>query len=344
MSEMAVPGAFMLGLPTALDRARAHALEAWATTAFQAAYGESRDLGNDLLACARLFDPVAQGQRLRRELAAIASSDVPPDFVPHIWYLSIADGAIVLTPEGVSGLHALRWALEFADEGQIVRLASSAQRASDQLLVVYRHWSQHRIRGVIGLLRGEEKPLQVQAAGLLIALLLNDHIGEDRALPRYGESDAGRRDEIDEAFFAPIARFTQELAPQTKLKSGAQRLITGWTMGEVARRLGPALVVTKPADNDPGLAYVAPSGVDAAIDLLTRDLARGNRKQPTVAQLEKGLDVFVEEFRASKGAFAGYGILHETNTNTARLRRVILRKYEEQLNRAESDGSIEKPR
>lgn len=326
--------ALSLGLPDVLSRARCAVLHEHATRLFEAVYGPSGDLAADLEACAVMFNPVAQGKRLRDLIAALPELPSPGP-CPDRWLLRVGDDKHVLTPEGVAGLHALRACL--SEDGETVLPALASRGPAGTLLDQYKEWNEHRIRSVVGLLRGEDKPLQVQAAGVVIALLVNDSTSPDRAVRRFAQGQQRARDDIDRAFFAPVQAFTVRIAPGSKTRSGGSRLISGWPLGEVARRLGGSLLVTKEQADRPGLAYIAPGRSDDALRVVARDLARGNRRRPTPETLEAGFLDLVSAFREQRGVLAGYGQLHEDPPNTERLRYKLLDQYR----RALSAGTTE---
>ncbi len=314
----------LLGLPEVLSRETGRRLHDQALALFEALYGASTTVDADLTATAMFFNPVAQGKRLRDLLAALPPLPPPGPF-PKAWLLPVDDGRALLTPEGVAGMHTLRLSLDAG--GDTLLLASVARPCASALLTRYGSWNQHRIRSVVSLLRGEDKPLQVQAAGVVVALLVNDSTAPAKAVRRFAQGNARARDDIDRAFFESVRAFTAKVAPDSKTRSGGAKLISGWPLGEAARRLGGALVVTKEKEDQPGLAYIAPGRSADAIHVLTRDLARGHRRRPTVEIFEAGYLDLVRAFRTQRGVLAGYGQLHEDPRNTEALRGQLVESY-----------------
>lgn len=319
-----------LGLPPVITRRSASQALRAAKQLFEYLYGPSESIEEDLDRSSVYFDPVAQGQRLRRELTSVERVEINASAVPPRWLLRLPDEKLLLTPEGVAGMHALRNAL-VRNSGDAILLEESVLESSAVLLDRYVSWSRHRINGVVGLLEGIDKPLQVQAAGALIALLINNNVGRGSAISRQDSRDLARRDAVDQAFFEPVAAFTRVIAPNSKIKSGGAKLISGWPMGEIARRFGFGFVATSPKDSGPGLIYIEPEEVDRAIELIAKDLARGHRRRPTVSELASAIDELVEVFRQNRSVLAGYGELHENSTNTDAIRGKILAAYSDQL-------------
>ena len=96
-----------------------------------------------------------------------------------------------------------------------------------------------QLRSVVDLLAGETKPLQIAAAGVVIALLVNRNTSEDRAIVRFA---SGReRDLIDQAFFAPVEGSRGFWLLRTQQPRGDPKLISGWMLYEARRRLDGCL-------------------------------------------------------------------------------------------------------
>ena len=319
-----------LGLPPVTTRRSANQAVRAAKQLFEHLYGPSEGIEEDLDRCSVYFDPVAQGQRLRRELTSLERIEINASAVPGRWLLRLPDEKLLLTPEGVAGMHALQYSLA-RSAGDAVLLEESVLESTAALLDRYVSWSRHRVNGVVRLLEGVDKPLQVQAAGALIALLINNNVGRTNAISRQDSRDLARRDAVDQAFFKPVAAFTRAIAPNSKIKSGGAKLISGWPMGEIARRFGSGFVANSPKDSGPGLIYIEPEGVERAIELIAKDLARGHRRRPTVNELAIAIDELVDVFRQNRSVLAGYGELHENSTNTAAIRGRILAAYGDQL-------------
>ena len=181
-------------------------------------------LDDDLDAARCWFDPVAQGQRLRRE---ISNMDPMPDHLtdpqPPLT-LSVGQGKWLVTPEGRCVLDLLKSLPKY----QAVHYVTAAQVApyERRLASLYRDWSRHRLNSVVELLEGTNKPLQIPAAGIVVALLVNRSTSQDRAMVRF-TSDP-ERSVVDKAFFAPGAglrrRSVTEPAAQRSQRKPHQRL------------------------------------------------------------------------------------------------------------------------
>lgn len=280
-------------------------------------------LDQDLQKLQRWFDPVAQGQRLRKLLADLRT--VPADFVDPGPPLTLRAGADrwLITPEGRCAMELflqlkppLYYPLRI-DEQETLRF--------DQLLGhLYRKWSRHRLQSVIDLLEGSQKPLQIPAAGVVIALLVNRCTSEERALARYPAGSA--QEIIDAAFFAAVQAFSQILAPSSR--RGRTGLISGWMLYEARRRLGEAMVVIDARRGRPGKVWIDSGHVQEVIALVARDLVRGHRKHATTPRLEEAFDALVVMLRKHLPMLAGYGLVHERPQETARLRERLVEGLE----------------
>lgn len=275
------------------------------------------DLGDDLALARQWFDPVAQGQRLRREIAAL---DPLPDHLmapePPM-AVSVGPGRWLVTPEGRCVLDLLQ-SLPGEEPGHLIsndQLAPYERR----LAVLYRDWSRHRLDSVIDLLQGATKPLQIPAAGIVVALLVNRSTAEERALVRY-TSDPERR-VIDQAFFGPIEAFADVLAPSRRRSSLSARLISGWMLYEVRRRVGSNMVLVDARAGRNGSVWIRSAGIDDVVDTVSRDLVRGHRARATEERFTNAFDDLVDHLRRDSSALAGYGLAHERPRETRRIRQ-----------------------
>lgn len=290
---------------------------------------EPRNLDDDLELCRRWFDPVAQGQRLRRELAQL--SELPRDLSnPGDPYtLTVAKQKWLVTPEGRCCLDLLK---KFPPGLQSWHITSSDTAYYDRLLAhLYHDWSRHRIDSVVALLEGSNKPLQIPAAGVLIALLVNGNISESNALVRF--SADGPRDLIDKAFFAAINAFSDVLVPGRRGNRNS-RLISGWMLYEARRRVGDGLVIQDIGNGRNGKVWIRPECESDIIQVIARDLARGHRPKVTVATLGSAFDALVQELRCELPKMAGFGLSHEQPTETRRLRVRLLQSLDEYMHPA----------
>ena len=90
---------FFLGFPSHMARAEAELLLSQIEFIWRNSFGVSLgDLDDDLRACKRWFDPVAQGQRLRRELSELPM--LPSDFIDPGDPLTfrVGDRKLLVTP------------------------------------------------------------------------------------------------------------------------------------------------------------------------------------------------------------------------------------------------------
>jgi len=158
---------------------------------------EPGDLEQDLEATRTWFDPVAQGERLRKAIFGL--SPLPMDLVnpgPPLIFPIDAQRRLV-TPEGRCCIELLGRSLAANDRIVLID-DTTIQPLERRIAMLYRDWSQHRLRSVAELLAGQSKPLQIAAAGVVLALLVNRSTGPERAVTRYAAGAA--RDDVDSAF------------------------------------------------------------------------------------------------------------------------------------------------
>lgn len=296
---------------TTADRMMEALVEIWTIT-MGASPG---DLSVDLELSKRWFDPVAQGQRLRRELEGVPDVPLGLDAPGNPWTLDVGPRKRLVTPEGRCAIDLLQ---EFPDGRPVWLIAEHELSLYDrQLGEMYRRWSRHRLESVVALLAGTTKPLQIPAAGVVISLLVNGCIGKDRALIRFASESA--KNVVDRAFFTAVNAFSDVLAPSRRGKRDS-RLISGWMLYEARRRLGHALVVEDFHGTTDGRVWIRSESVDHVVDVVARDLARGHRARATPERFDSAFDALVSALRTELPNLAGFGLVHERPTATRKLR------------------------
>lgn len=304
-------------LPEQADELISTLAETWTLTVGTA----PADLESDLVACRRWFDPVAQGQRLRRELSELRDLPEDLDDPGDPLTLSVGPKKRLVTPEGRCALELLRR----LPQGRSRHVLNDAVVGpyERRLGELYRDWSRHRLRSVVDLLAGADKPLQIPAAAAAIALLVNRCTEERRAFVRFSGGSA--REVVDRAFFQAVHEFSDVLAPARKGQRD-QNLVSGWMLYEARRRLGDALVVVDARGGMDGKVWVRPGSEDHVTTVVARDLARGHRVRATPERFGTAYDALVEALRRELPTLAGYGLAHERPANTRRLRQVLVDK------------------
>lgn len=306
----------LLQLPEQLERSTASSMVRALTAIWTLTMGQPpQEVGADLELIKRWFDPVAQGQRLRRELASVA--DVPDglDVPGEPWTMQVGPSKRLVTPEGRCVIDLLQ---TLGDDRPLLVFSDMHLVPYDRRLGnLYRGWSRHRLESVVALLAGTTKPIQIPAAGVVISLLVDGCVGEDRALVRFAEESA--RNVIDRAFFAAVNAFADVLAPSRRGKRDS-RLISGWMLYEARRRLGEVLVVEDFHGTTDGRVWIREDGVDQVIDVVARDLARGHRARASPERFATAFDALVRALRAELPNLAGFGVVHERPATTRRLR------------------------
>jgi hypothetical protein len=263
----------------------------------------------------RFFDPVAQGKRLRQALLSIDARDLPGR-LSDVQAIAIDAERTLITPEGRIAIELLQRGLDSAGDVELDQ-ALAARRERD-LLDLYREWGRHRLRSVVNLLGGGDKPLQLPAIGAVLTLLINRCDSPDRAMKRFGPGTA--RDVIDDVFRSCAHEFAQQIAPSQRRSSQKERLISGWTLGEITRRMPDAVH----SSDEHGVYVVAERRTD-----LTGLLVAELRRRPDVDErlLEDAFEALVREFRRRAQALAGYGLLFERPAETVRLRDSLLEAW-----------------
>ena len=277
----------LLGVSGSINAEEADQLILNLSEAWEAVFKKpAGDLDDDLGAARRWFDPVAQGRRLRHE---ISNLDPMPDHLtdpqPPLT-LRVGQGKWLVTPEGRCVLDLL----ESLPKDQTVHYVTAAQLApyERRLMSLYRTWSRHRLNSVVALLEGTTKPLQIPAAGIVVALLVNRSTSQDRALVRF-TSDP-ERSLLDKAFFAPVQVFADVLSPNRRRSEVSAQLISGWMLYEARRRIGNAIVLSDARDGREGSVWIDAEHESSVVDTVARDLVRGHRTRVAPDQFANAFD------------------------------------------------------
>lgn len=290
------------------------------------------DLEEDLQAMKTWFDPVAQGQRLRAALSEL--EPMPHDYQDpgEPWTLDVGDGRLLITPEGRCALALLS---ETAGVGDPYfgdwQLAAYDRR----LASLYRNWARHRLDSVVKMLKGEGRPIQYDAAGAVLALLVNGAIGEDRALVRAASGPAGDAldrmlDDAAKAFAGHMPGGRKSLAATgATTKKAPQRLIGGWRLYEIRRQLGVNGVRLVDGGSDqPNRIWIETEAVEPLIERIVRDLFRGHRTAPSRDQVEAGFDDLASVVRDRLPILAAHGVSNERPAEARRVRQLLLAKLD----------------
>jgi hypothetical protein len=153
-------------------------------------------------------------------------------------------------------------------------------------------------------------------------------MGEDHAMIRFAAD--GPRDLVDQAFFAPVNAFADVLSPKRRGNRTA-RLISGWMLYEVRRRVGDGLVIENYGKSKDGKVWIRPGRVPNIVDIIARDLARGHRPRVTSEGLAEAFDALVDKLRRELPRLAGFGLSHEQPTETRKLRVQLLERLSHYL-------------
>lgn len=270
-----------------------------------------RDLEHDLGLLRRFFHPAAQGRRLRTDLTSLEPTSEDALLVEQPLAVTVDAGRRLITPEGRVALGLLRRAL--ADDEETILLRDDQIREGElRLLRLYRDWSRHRIEQVVALMSGADKPMQVPAIGILLTLLAARATSPERAIVRGG--DESDRREIEGALFAAADTFASKILPSSKRRMGKERLIGGWTIGEVARRIPTALTA------DDNHVFISPGHEEEALALAARELA----ERVDAASVAEAFDALVATLRQNLPTLAAHDLAFERAPDTRRLRQTLL--------------------
>lgn len=276
-----------------------------------------RGLDDDLIASRFWFDPVAQGQRLRREISKLVTMPEHLDDPGPPLTLCVEPQKWLVTPEGRCVLDLLKRLPTKQSTYSVTpeQIAPYERR----LARLYRDWSRHRLNSVVALLAGTTKPLQIAAAGIVVALLVNRSTSEDRALIRYTTDP--ERSVVDKAFFASVQVFADILSPSRRRSEMGTQLVSGWMLYEVRRRIGDAMVMKDARGNRNGAVWIQADSEPFVVDIVARDLVRGHRTRVGPEKFAEAFNSLVTELRRESKALAGFGLAHERPRDTARLRQ-----------------------
>ncbi|WP_419862993.1 hypothetical protein [Candidatus Poriferisodalis sp.] len=224
-----------------------------------------------------------------------------------------------MTPEGRCALELLK-SLSADQEAHYVT-TTQLSIYERRLARLYRDWSRHRLNSVLALLEGTNKPLQIPAAGIVVALLVNRSTSRDRALIRFAADP--ERSVINKAFFSPVQAFADVLSPNRRRSDISEQLISGWMLYEARRRIGTAIVIDEGRDNEHDSIWIEADSEALVVDLVARDLVRGHRTRVGPDLFVEAFDRLVHELRRASRALAGFGLAHERPRDTQRLRQLF---------------------
>ena len=311
--ERADSVALSYGLPDELARPAAEQLRDSLAALWHAAFGrQAGGLRPDLEALRKYFDPVAQGKRLRTALLQIEKVSVQGSLA-NVQALRVDGDRLLISPEGRVALELVVRGLK-AGEGPVIVDQAAALRWERDLLSLYREWGRHRLNSVIDLLGGGDKPLQLPSIGAALTLLINRSDSPERAITRFPPGTA--RDVVDRVFRTCADAFAQQIVSSERRVPDKERLIGGWLLGEISRRVPDAL-----HSSDEEGVFVERARRGDLIRLVAGEL---RRRDVELRTFEDAFDTLVLELRQHSQELAGYGLLFERPANTRDLRRDLV--------------------
>jgi hypothetical protein len=275
------------------------------------------ELDADLDRLRRFYDPVVAGRKLRERVLEVAVIRSTEFAIPRQARVLVGPERMIITLEGRVLLELLDQALAATSASIVVLDDDRATALLAAVLDRYREWGRRRLEDVVRLMSGG-KALQVPAIGGAITLLVNRSDRPDRAIQRVPDGSA--RDEIDAAFRTPAEAFSRVIAPSERRSAEKERLVSGWTLHEINRRLPGALVI-----EDERL-YVEPERRTELVAFLGRELARP-RRRVTTERLELAIDELVGAYRRNIDILAGFGMAFERPSDTNQLKVDLVTEF-----------------
>lgn len=308
--------------------AEARVLRAQLSALWETTYGPPAVLRDDLQRMKVYFDPVASGARLRKAIGELAATEAELSALPPESFIDAGEGRVLITPEGRCALELLT--LHSNDASVVVLDPAELQLVHLTLGDVYRAWGRHRLTQVVSLLQGQHKRLQVPAAAVVLALLINRNTDPERALARAPERDEQHL--VDGTFFPAVDAFAEAVMPSTRRSTEKESLVSGWRLHEATRRAPHAFAVE--ADR----IFIRPGFEDDLLDLVARELAA--RKQVDVAALTAGFDAMADELRQRLPRLETLGLAFERPYETERLRDELVARFRGIRERDAAHGAI----
>lgn len=298
----------LFGLPLALAQADAEEVERTLSAVWTSMLGRPpMSLHADIEELRRWFDPLARGERLRRELDAIEKTSVHATRLSLDELLvSVAKQRMIVTPEGRIVIEVLRMKLAEStpvvviDEGDLLSAEHTVANA-------YRAWSRKKLTSVIALREGRAGVLRPPAAGFALFLLVNRSTAPERAIHRL--DDARARSAADEAIGSVVEAFAD------RLKAGRRKTehfstYGGYAISELRRRIR--------LGSESDEIYVPPGTEEDVLEFVAADLMRRPRTSP--GAILSAFDALVSRYRSVHSTLASLGLAHERPADTARLR------------------------
>lgn len=319
MTETTVPGS-LFGIPLRVERLQAKEVVEDLTKLWTRQMGHPPDrLEKDLDDLEILFDPLARGARIRRELAklpqlpALSSALLQPPVV-----LGYGD-ELLITPEGRAVLEHLDELL-LREDTDLVDIDPRAVYAVErQVYERYRRWSTKRLMDVLRLQAGDAQALPLPSVASVLLLLVNGSRSPETALRRFTKKNDDRtlRDDdltLNNAVGAVVAAFCEALGAPQMTNIQHFSLYSGYAMTELRRRLSGVM-----GDNS-ARAYVLTTGEEKALKLVVAELSRPQRWF-SKDEVLVAFDRLVDAYRAERPALAALGMAHEQRTETRALRK-----------------------
>lgn len=317
----------LFDLPHRMSRSFGSALIADLSERFSVQYGRPMaDPTSDLQEMREtLFDPVSREERLRRELDMLRpklSWDPPPE-TPETLILDIGDGAWLLTPEGRVSIPALSAAVG-GHQGDQIEIDELDISAAEHLLAdTYREWTRYRLKRVLTLREGQDRPMLPAAIATALFLLVNGNVGAQWALvqPR----DEETRERLDAAVTLPVQKFAEGVAPDRATTTDRRhlQLYNGYGLSEARRRLGSDLILERDPDASERSKrlYVATGAEARVVKALARELRARKVGRDILAS---AFDEMIEAYEEQRPQIAAFGVTNAKPSRTKQIRRELL--------------------
>lgn len=292
-----------------MSRSEAEELVRFLVSAWRGQFRQApASLPSDLRLLGRVFDPAAQGARLREQIAALEDLPTPiPNLPPEI-FLQAGTNKGLVTPEGRIAIECLERKLAPAD-GHIVIALEDIAWANRVVADTYRDWGRKRLLDVIR----PRRAVPIPTIAFALALLINGSVGPDRALPIATEHV--KEEELSRLFGTVVDAFVRQLRPKRR-RSEDFRLRGGWIITESTRNLFGLV------KNERRRIWITEAGAVELPLRLGRELARHHGIGRVAAQ--DAVDRLIDSYHQARPQLVSFGLAYERPRRTTEIRNEFL--------------------
>jgi hypothetical protein len=307
-SSFARPETFF-GLQTGMSRREAEELLRFLVSAWRGQFRQApATLSSDLRLLERVFDPAAQGARLREQIASLEDLPTPIPNLPAEIFLPVGTNRGLVTPEGRVAIECLDRKLTPAD-GQIVIALEDIAWANRVVADTYRSWGRKRLLDAIR----PRRAVPIPTIAFALALLINGSVGPDRALPIATEHV--KEEELSRLLGTVVDAFVRQLRPKRR-QSEDFRLRGGWIITESTRNLFSLV------KNERRRIWITEAGAVELPIRLGRELARQRGIDRVTARA--AVDRLIDTYHQVRPQLVSFGLAHERPRRTTQIRDEFL--------------------